>query len=85
MTIVVMQSKNIYMKTYPAGVDDDDVEDVDESRHLGVVALAGGWQLLLAGLLVLVVASVELFSEGLADEGAPRYLIGKTCFRLVSL
>ena len=81
MTIVVMQSKNIYMKTYPAGVDDDDVDDVDERRHLGVVALAGGWQLL-AGLLD--VASVELFSEELADEGDPRYLIGETCFRLVS-
>ena len=71
------------MKTYPAGVDDDDVDDVDESRHLGVVALAGGWQLLAAGLLG--VASVELFNEGLADEGAPRYLTRETCFRLVSL
>ena len=57
--------------SYPAGVDADDVDDVEESRHFGVVLFAVGW--LLAGLLG--VASGELFSEGLADdEAVPRYL-----------
>ena len=65
------------MRAYPAGVDADDVDDVEESRHLGVVAFAGDWPLL-AGEGLLVVADGELFNEALPDEGAPRYLGGKT-------
>lgn len=60
-------------RRHPAGVDADDVDDVEESRHFGVVLFAGCW--LLAGLLG--VASGELFSEGLADdEAVPRYQAG---------
>ena len=44
---------------------------------MGVVAFAGDWPLL-AGEGLLVVADGELFSEALPDEGAPRYLGGKT-------
>ena len=55
------------------------MDDVEERRHLGVVAFAGDW--LLAGLLG--VASDELFSEGLPDdEAVPRYLEGGTYFTL---
>ena len=72
----------IYLKAYlgrayPVGVDADDADDVEESRHLGVVAFAGDW-LLLAGEGLLVVADGELFNVALPDEGAPRYLGGKT-------
>ena len=68
------------MRAYPAGVDADDVDDVEESRHLGVVGFAEDW--LLAGEELLVVA--ELFNEVLPDEGALRYLVGKpfqTCMQ----
>ena len=68
------------MRAYPAGVDADDVDDVEESRHLGVVGFAEDW--LVAGEELLVVA--ELFNEVLPDEGAPRYLVGKpfqTCMQ----
>ena len=64
-------------RAYPAGIDADDADDVEESRHLGVVAFAGDW-LLLADEGLLVVADGELFIEALPDGGAPRYLGGKT-------
>ena len=44
---------------------------------MGVVAFTGDWPLL-AGEGLLVVADGELFNEALPDEGAPRYLGGKT-------
>ena len=44
---------------------------------MGVVAFAGDWPLL-AGEGLLGVADGELFNEALPDEGAPRYLGGKT-------
>jgi len=62
-------------RRHPAGVDAVDADEVEESRHLGVVAFAGDWPLL-AGEGLLVVADGELFNEALPDEGAPRYQAG---------
>ena len=65
----------IWNCAHPDGVDVDDVDDVDERRHFGVVLLVGGC---LDGVLVdegvVVEAKDELLSDGLAVEGEPRYL-----------
>ena len=64
---------------HPDGVDVDDVDDVDERRHFGVVLLVGGC---LDGVFVdegvVVEARDELLSDGLAVEGEPRYLCDET-------
>ena len=64
---------------HPDGVDVDDVDDVDERRHFGVVLLVGGC---LDGVLVdegvVVEARDELLSDGLAVDGEPRYLCDET-------